>query len=128
MVSKKKPKLIILSELEKTLLTLLYGQSLYGSQFIEAIRLLHEDDREIGFGSLYPTLSRMEKKGFVSCDWGDEAMGPRRKYYTLTPNGKNVLEKDWRFHEKLKHYRVASDKDASSADVDRKASLIRINS
>ncbi|MDB9526977.1 PadR family transcriptional regulator [Oscillatoria sp. CS-180] len=104
MPQKQKSKPVVLSELEKTLLTLLNGQRLYGTEFVDAIREASDGEREIGVGSLYPTLTRMEKKGFVRWEWGDETSGPRRKYYFITPYGKDVLEKDWRFHQRLRDY------------------------
>ncbi len=101
MPKKKKEKAVVLSELEKVLLTLLHSRNLYGLEFVAAIKKASNGKREVGFGSLYPTLTRMEKKGFVSWHWGDEQSGPRRKYYEITPYGKSLLQADWQFHEAL---------------------------
>jgi PadR family transcriptional regulator, regulatory protein PadR len=42
-------------------------------------------------GSLYPTLARLEREGWVSSDWEQvsqrEAGRPRRRYYRLTADG-----------------------------------------
>jgi PadR family transcriptional regulator, regulatory protein PadR len=42
-------------------------------------------------GSLYPTLARLERDGWVTSDWEDlnehEAGRRRRRYYRLTPDG-----------------------------------------
>ena len=59
----------------------------------------------------------MEKKGLVIWSWGNEQSGPRRKYYDITPYGKTVLEKDWRFHEQLKQYQVASENLSSQPEA-----------
>jgi DNA-binding PadR family transcriptional regulator len=92
-VSKKtKDDLLLLSALEQDLLTLLNFRSLYGLEFVTAFQEASQGKREIGFGSLYPTLARMEKKGLVTWRWGDEQKGPRRKYYDITPYGKSVLQ------------------------------------
>lgn len=42
-------------------------------------------------GTIYPLLAQMEKEGLVKSRWGEGADGPRRKYYELTPAGRQVL-------------------------------------
>lgn len=47
-------------------------------------------------GTVYPALRRMEKQGWVRCDWEEDgeakrAGRPRRKYYRLTAEGEVVL-------------------------------------
>lgn len=52
--------------------------------------------RRLGFGSLYPALNRLEKKGLVSWRWGDEVYesgGARRKYYKATGKGATELRR-----------------------------------
>src|ERR1700745_614962 len=49
--------------------------------------------------SLYPLLSRLEKRGWVTGRWGEKAEQRRRRYYTLTAEGRKVLRsqrKSWR--------------------------------
>jgi DNA-binding PadR family transcriptional regulator len=40
-------------------------------------------------GSVYPILGRLEQQGFVVSEWEQDAarVGPRRRYYRLTPDG-----------------------------------------
>ena len=97
-----KDKAITLSALEEDLLTLLYQRSLYGLEFINAIKEASGGTRDLGFGSLYPTLARLEKQNLVTCRWGDEQSGPRRKYYEITPLGRKALEETWRFRQALR--------------------------
>ena len=47
-------------------------------------------------GTVYPTLARMEARGYVESEWEDEAKAfaagrPRRRYYRLTPEGARAL-------------------------------------
>ena len=42
-------------------------------------------------GALYPALHRMEKRGWVSSDWGRTEHGRRARYYRLTAAGKKEL-------------------------------------
>ena len=42
-------------------------------------------------GTLYPLLTRLRKAGLVDYKWVESSSGPPRKYYTLTPDGKDFL-------------------------------------
>ena len=43
-------------------------------------------------GSLYPSLYRMERKGWVEADWGTSELGRKAKFYKLTPRGRRQLK------------------------------------
>ena len=48
-------------------------------------------------GTVYVTLGRLQKRGFVSTAWEDDATAeaegrPRRRYYELTRGGRDALE------------------------------------
>ena len=47
-----------------------------------------------GPGTVYPVLERMEKRGWVVGEWEERSDGhPRRRFYRLTPAGRNnILE------------------------------------
>ncbi len=42
-------------------------------------------------GTLYPLLSRMRREGLLDYEWRESAAGPPRKYYRLTPSGRDHL-------------------------------------
>lgn len=42
-------------------------------------------------GTIYPILNDFERAGIVKSAWGAGESGPQRKYYTLTPRGKQVV-------------------------------------
>ena len=42
-------------------------------------------------GSLYPSLYRMERKGWIEAEWGTSELGRRAKFYRLTPRGRKQL-------------------------------------
>ena len=88
--SQDKP--VRLSAIDEDILTVLLGRELYGLEILDQLNL----DRpiELKFGSLYPALNRLEKKGLVSWQWGDEvdeSGGARRKYYKVTGLGARAL-------------------------------------
>lgn len=43
-------------------------------------------------GTLYPLLARLESAGLVCATWREGENGPGRRYYALTPVGREVLE------------------------------------
>ncbi|MGH8149959.1 MAG: PadR family transcriptional regulator [Steroidobacteraceae bacterium] len=42
-------------------------------------------------GTLYPLLSRLRREGLVDYEWKESGAGPPRKYYELTPKGRQQL-------------------------------------
>ena len=42
-------------------------------------------------GSLYPALSRLERRGWVEAEWGMSELGRRAKLYRLTASGREQL-------------------------------------
>lgn len=46
----------------------------------------------LGEGTLYPVLTRLDKKGHINCRKAKSPLGPIRKYYTITLTGKQYLE------------------------------------
>ncbi|MCU0244980.1 MAG: PadR family transcriptional regulator [Bryobacter sp.] len=42
-------------------------------------------------GTVYPILARLDRDGVVHSEWVVSAQGPPRKYYTLTPAGRQLL-------------------------------------
>lgn len=58
-------------------------------------RWLEESSHEllrIEEGSLYPALYRMEKKGWISSEWGLSESNRKARYYRLTALGRDQLE------------------------------------
>lgn len=47
---------------------------------------------ELGEGTLYPVLTRLNKKEYIYCRKAKSPLGPIRKYYTITVPGKAYLE------------------------------------
>jgi PadR family transcriptional regulator PadR len=79
---------------QEVILSALRFRKRYGLEIIEAIQ--NSGGKQIGFNSLYPNLKKLEKKGFVKSEWGDEApekyTGARRKYYQITGTGIKALK------------------------------------
>ena len=88
----KETETVRLSAIDEDILTVLLGRELYGLEILD--QLNPGRPLPFSFGSLYPALNRLEKKGFISWCWGDEqegTSGARRKYYKVTGLGAGAL-------------------------------------
>jgi transcriptional regulator len=70
--------------------TLLTGP-LHGYGIAKAIRATSNDALDIEFGSLYPSLKRIEAKGWIASSWETSETNRRAKYYRLTAAGRKQL-------------------------------------
>ena len=61
---------------------------LHGWGISKRLRQLSSDVLDVGQGSLYPALYRLEDKGWISAHWGESPEGRRAKFYTLTAGGR----------------------------------------
>jgi len=64
---------------------------LHGWGISKRIRQLSSGVLEVGQGSLYPALYRLEDKGWVAANWGMSPEGRRAKFYALTAEGRRQL-------------------------------------
>ncbi|MEM7772294.1 MAG: PadR family transcriptional regulator [Cyanobacteria bacterium P01_A01_bin.37] len=105
--SKKSTSLPPLSALEEDILTVLLGRELYGLQICQAIKEASENRQVLKVGSLYPSLHRLEKKGFVKSrmDTSGKGLesrgGNRRKYYQITGIGATALTRKQTMRQNL---------------------------
>ena len=57
----------------------------------------------MSFGSLFPSLHRMEEKGWVEAEWRASENNRRAKYYRLTSSGRAQLKiEEWESNEVVK--------------------------
>lgn len=78
------------------MLALLRHQPRYG---FDLVHTLSEQGLVTSEGTLYPLLSRLRRSGLVETFWQESPSGPPRRYYRLTPSGKDVLDAfthEWR--------------------------------
>jgi transcriptional regulator len=48
----------------------------------------------VNYGTLYPSLLKLEQEGYVASEWGVSDNNRRAKYYRLTRAGKKQLERE----------------------------------
>lgn len=63
----------------------------YGYALLQRLRVDPEGPGAIGPAVLYPTLARLSVHGLVRVFHGHESLGPIRKYYELTTEGRQAL-------------------------------------
>src|SRR5690242_17206613 len=71
---------------------------MHGWAISERIRDVSRAALQIPQGSLYPALHRLERRGWISAEWGASDNNRKAKYYELTKVGRKQLEAeadDW---------------------------------
>jgi transcriptional regulator len=64
---------------------------LHGWGISQRIQQLSANAFQIGQGSLYPAVYRLEKKGLIRSEWGTTENNREAKYYRLTASGRRAL-------------------------------------
>jgi PadR family transcriptional regulator, regulatory protein PadR len=89
--------------LDLLILKTLALEPMHGWGIAVRIQQLSSDILQVGQGSLYPALHRLEYRGWISSDWGASENNRRAKYYSLTRTGKKQLETELESWERLSH-------------------------
>jgi PadR family transcriptional regulator PadR len=80
--------------LDLLILKTLALEPMHGWGIALRIQQLSLEILQIGQGSLYPALHRLEYRGWISSDWGASENNRRAKFYSLTRTGKKQLESE----------------------------------
>lgn len=73
-------------------------EPLHGVGISRRITQITKEAFKVSFGSLFPTLHRMEEKGWIEAEWRSSDNNRRAKYYRLTSAGRaqlKVEERQW---------------------------------
>ncbi|MDQ6885673.1 MAG: PadR family transcriptional regulator [Gemmatimonadota bacterium] len=74
--------------LDVMILKTLSWKPMHGYGIAKWIQQITDDVLQIDEGSLYPALYRMEKRAWVTAEWGITENNRRAKYYRLTAAGR----------------------------------------
>jgi PadR family transcriptional regulator PadR len=72
--------------------------SMHGYAIAERIEELSENVLQVGEGSLYPALHRMDEAGWIRSEWAASSNNRRARYYKITAAGRRQLaeeETEW---------------------------------
>ena len=85
---------------ETLLLAILAEMPCHGYQLVERLRRRSEGTFELGEGTLYPLLYKLEAKGWIAGKWEASRGRRRRRVYRLTPRGrKQLAHRTWQWQE-----------------------------
>ena len=87
--------LVAASAMPLVLAILEEGES-YGYAILKRIGELSGGELEWTEGMLYPLLHRLDRLGYVDARWDAPQGGRRRRYYRITPRGRDALSEQRR--------------------------------
>lgn len=71
----------------------------YGYEINKIISTLSDGRFELKEATLYTAFKRLEEAGCIASYWGNSCAGARRRYYTITPAGREACHRllsEWR--------------------------------
>lgn len=80
--------------LDLLILKALSLEPMHGWAISERIHQVSRATLQIPQGSLYPALHRLERRGWITAEWGASDNNRRAKYYELTRAGRKQLASD----------------------------------
>ena len=90
---------ILQGTLDMLVLKALQLEPMHGWGITERIGQWSESLLQLGQGTLYPALYRLEQQGFIRSEWGQTENNRRARYYSLTARGRRRLSEElasWR--------------------------------
>lgn len=86
------------------ILKLLADGDRYGYEITKLIGELSEHEYELKEATMYSSLKRLEHDEHIISYWGDETQGGRRKYYRITPSGRELYQsntRNWHYAKQI---------------------------
>ena len=77
--------------LQSCLLLLLHREPGYGYSLMEGLSEFGFNSDQMDISIIYRTLRDLQSNDLVSDSWDDKSLGPNRRVYTLTANGRTTL-------------------------------------
>jgi PadR family transcriptional regulator, regulatory protein PadR len=76
--------------------TLLSMGEQHGYGIARRIEQTSQGKLSINYGTLYPSLLKLEQEGLISSEWGVSDNNRKAKFYKLTKAGRKQIERDTR--------------------------------
>jgi transcriptional regulator len=89
-----KPTDLVQGTLDLLILKVLSAGPAHGWAIAQRIKQLSNDVLQVGQGSLYPALHKLEQAGWIKAEWGESENKRRARYYSLTRAGQKAFEKE----------------------------------
>ncbi|MBI2688435.1 MAG: PadR family transcriptional regulator [Acidobacteria bacterium] len=94
-----KPNDLVQGTLGLLILRLLALEPMHGWALSQRLKQMSKDVLQVGPGSLYPALHKLEQEGWITSEWLISDTRRRVKFYSLTKEGRKQLESqsaDWK--------------------------------
>ena len=78
--------------LDMLVLRAISNEPQHGWAIAQRIQQVSNNVLQIGQGSLYPALHRLEYKGWIRAEWGASENNRKARFYSLTKPGRKQLE------------------------------------
>lgn len=85
---------VLQGTLDLLILKTLSIEPMHGWGLAHRIQELSRDALQVGQGSIYPAVVRLEQRGWVSAQWRTTENSRRAKYYAITAAGRRALERE----------------------------------
>ena len=89
-----KPSDLLQGTVDLLILKTLTREPLHGWGIAKRIQLLSNEVLSVQQGSLYPALHRLEQQGWITSEWKDTDLGRGAKFYSLTKEGRQQLDRE----------------------------------
>lgn len=89
-MSKRQPDMIK-GTLDMLILQVLRAQPMHGWGISERIQQISQDVLQVNQGSLYGSLHRLTREGWIQSEWRATENNRRARYYVLTRDGEQQL-------------------------------------
>lgn len=99
-VSEKKAD-VLQGTLDMLILKTIALEPMHGYGIAMRIQQVSKDVLQIQQGSLYPALRRLERRGWITAEWGESENNRRARFYNLTKEGRKRLGEEKREWERL---------------------------
>ena len=96
-----KPTDLVQGTLDLLILKVVALEPMHGWAIAQRIKQMSKDVLQVGQGSLYPALHKLEQQGWIEAEWGESDNNRRAKYYSLTRAGRKALNQESAHWERL---------------------------
>ena len=86
------PTDLLQGTLDMLILKAIAAQPQHGWAIAQRIEQVSGNVLQVGQGSLYPALHRLEYKGWIRAQWGASENNRKARFYSLTAAGRKHLE------------------------------------
>jgi transcriptional regulator len=78
--------------LDMLILKAIANEPQHGWAIAQRIQQVSNNVLQVGQGSLYPALHRLEYKGWIRAEWGASENNRKARFYSLTASGRKQLK------------------------------------